>query len=75
MFGPFLIQEPAMTQPGKTFPASSKPSFPVVLLGIDADGKPKAARFHEKHAGLATKAASQLQLQVLTKRALGSAWL
>jgi len=38
---------------------------PVILFGIDSTGKPKAARFGAKHAGLATKAASQLQLQLL----------
>jgi hypothetical protein len=38
---------------------------PVVLFGIDSNGKPKAARFGKDHAGLAIKAASQLQLRVL----------
>jgi hypothetical protein len=38
---------------------------PVVLFGIDSHGKPKAARFGKNHAGVAFKAASQLQLQVL----------
>ena len=38
---------------------------PVVLFGVDDRGKPKAARFIEKHAELATKAAGQLKLQVL----------
>ena len=38
---------------------------PVVLFGVDDHGKPKAARFIEKHAELATKAAGQLKLQVL----------
>jgi hypothetical protein len=37
----------------------------VVLFGIDAKGKPKAARFRKGEATLATKAAAQLQLQVL----------
>jgi hypothetical protein len=36
-----------------------------VLFGVDDHGKPKAARFIEKHAELATKAAGQLKLQVL----------
>jgi hypothetical protein len=36
-----------------------------VLFGIDSRGKPKAARFGKQHAGLALKAATQLQLQVL----------
>jgi hypothetical protein len=38
---------------------------PVILFGMDSRGKPKAARFRKDHAGLAVKAASQLQLQVL----------
>ena len=38
---------------------------PVVLFGVDSNGKPKAARFDKNHAGLAVKAASQLQLRVL----------
>jgi hypothetical protein len=38
---------------------------PVVLFGIDGRGKPKAARFGKQHAGLAVKAATQLQLQIL----------
>ena len=38
---------------------------PLVLFGIDSRGKPKAARFGKQHAGLALKAATQLQLQVL----------
>jgi hypothetical protein len=43
----------------------STPATPLVLFGIDSRGKPKAARFRKEHAGLAVKAASQLQLQVL----------
>jgi hypothetical protein len=35
------------------------------LFGIDSRGKPKAARFRKEHAGLALKAATQLQLNVL----------
>ncbi len=46
-------------------PASPTPS-PVVLFGIDSHGKPKGARFGQKHAGLAIKAATQLQLRVLS---------
>jgi hypothetical protein len=46
-------------------PAAATPS-PVVLFGIDSHGKPKAARFGQKHASLAIKAATQLQLQVLS---------
>jgi hypothetical protein len=38
---------------------------PVVLFGLDDHGKPKAARFPEKQADLATKAAGLLKLQVL----------
>ena len=38
---------------------------PLVLFGIDSRGKPKAARFGKQHAGLALKAATQLQLQIL----------
>ncbi len=38
---------------------------PLVLFGIDSRGKPKAARFRREHAGLAIKAAAQLQLNVL----------
>jgi hypothetical protein len=38
---------------------------PIILFGIDSRGKPQAARFRKDHAGLAIKAAGQLQLQVL----------
>jgi hypothetical protein len=44
--------------------ASPCPS-PLVLFGIDSNGKPKGARFGKQHAGLAIKAAGQLQLNVL----------
>jgi hypothetical protein len=44
---------------------SSRSVVPTILFGIDEHGKPKAARFVEKHAPLAVKAAAQLQLQVL----------
>jgi hypothetical protein len=56
--GPFRFQETAMTQ--KTTQrqtSSSSPVVPVVLFGLDDHGKPKAARFPEKQADLATKAA------------------
>jgi hypothetical protein len=43
----------------------SVPVTPLVLFGIDGRGKAKAARFGKEHAGLAMKAADQLQLQVL----------
>src|ERR1700704_4145749 len=45
--------------------AHSNPPVPVVLFGVDDTGKPKAARFGEKQADLATKAAGPLNLQVL----------
>ena len=38
---------------------------PVVLFGVDENGKPKAARFPETQADLATKAAEHLKLHVL----------
>ncbi len=45
-------------------PATTCPA-PLVLFGIDSRGKPKGARFGKQHAGLAIKAATQLQLNVL----------
>ena len=45
--------------------STNKDKSPVVLFGIDSRGKPKAARFGASHAGLAIKAADQLQLRVL----------
>jgi hypothetical protein len=45
-------------------PATISPS-PLVLFGIDSRGKPKGARFGKQHAGLAVRAAGQLQLNVL----------
>ena len=53
-----------MTAKAKHVPATT-PHSPVVLFGIDNHGKPKGARFGQKDAGLAIKAASQLQLNVL----------
>ena len=53
-----------MTAKAKNAPATTSPA-PVVLFGIDSHGKPKGARFGQKDAGLALKAASQLQLNVL----------
>ena len=44
---------------------SSATQVPVVLFGVDDNGKPKAARFVEKHADLAAKAAAHLKLHVL----------
>src|SRR5438128_10189486 len=43
----------------------SSPAAPVVLFGVDDNGKPKAARFPETQADLATKAAEHLKLHVL----------
>jgi hypothetical protein len=43
----------------------SSSAVPVVLFGVDHNGKPKAARFNDKHANLATKAAGHLKLHVL----------
>jgi hypothetical protein len=45
----------------------SDPNLPaaIVLFGIGANGKPKAARFRKADASLATKAAAQLHLRVL----------
>ena len=40
--------------------------LPIVLFGIDEHGKPKAARFGNTEAKLATKAADQLRLKVVT---------
>jgi hypothetical protein len=54
-----------MIAKAKTSGNQSTHLAPVVLFGIDSTGKPKAARFGAKHAGLATKAASQLQLRLL----------
>jgi hypothetical protein len=46
--------------------SNSKPETAVVLFGVDANGKPKAARFREAEAALVAKAAKQLHLRVLT---------
>jgi hypothetical protein len=54
-----------MTTQAKTSGDRATHLAPVILFGIDSSGKPKAARFGAKHAGLATKAANQLQLRVL----------
>src|SRR4030088_2993441 len=63
--GPFRFQEIAMTQKTTHRKTSSSPAVPVVLFGLDQHGKPKAARFPETQADLATKAAGLLKLQVL----------
>jgi hypothetical protein len=44
---------------------NSSSAVPVVLFGVDDNGKPKAARFPEHQADLASKAAGHLKLQVL----------
>jgi hypothetical protein len=54
-----------MTQKTTHRQTSSSPAVPVVLFGLDEHGKPKAARFPETQADLATKAAGLLKLQVL----------
>jgi hypothetical protein len=46
-----------------TDPSAAQAS--VVLFGVDQNGRPKAARFVEKHADLAAKAAAHLSLHVL----------
>jgi hypothetical protein len=55
-----------MSQKAKQTQTASRPSGQVVLFGLDDSGKPKAARFSEAQASLATKAAAQLKLQVLS---------
>lgn len=54
-----------MTQKAKSFQSVTRPIAHVVLFGLDENGKPKAARFSEPQADLATKAAAQLKLRVL----------
>lgn len=55
-----------MVQKATTRQANSNAAaVPVMLFGVDANGKPKVARFVDKHADLASKAAAQLNLQVL----------
>jgi hypothetical protein len=53
------------SQKASNHKSSSNSVAPVVLFGLDQNGKPKGARFADKHASLATKAAGQMQLQVL----------
>jgi hypothetical protein len=56
-----------MTQKARQSHSDSKTAIlPVVLFGVDQNGKPKAARFPEAQARLAAKAAKQLDLRVLT---------
>lgn len=54
-----------MTATTKHSAQATPSSAPVVLFGMDSRGRPKGARFAKEFVGLATKAASQLQLQIL----------
>ena len=54
-----------MTTRAKDSTVAMRCPSPLVLFGIDSRGKPKGARFGKEHAGLAIKAAGQLQLNVL----------
>ena len=54
-----------MTAKAKDSTLAMRCPSPLVLFGIDNRGKPKGARFGKEHAGLAMKAATQLQLKVL----------
>src|SRR5580704_7049420 len=53
---------PQKPSPG---PTAANSIAAVVLFGVDDAGKPKAAKFSDKLAGVATKAAGHLQLRVL----------
>jgi hypothetical protein len=55
-----------MTNKHRQTQTQATPPSAVVLFGLDEHGKPKAARFRDTEAKLATKAAGQLQLKVLT---------
>jgi hypothetical protein len=57
-----------MTGRAKEPTAAMASPAPVVLFGMDSRGKPKAARFGKEHAGLAIRAAGQLQLNVLASK-------
>ena len=57
-----------MTARAKEPTAAMASPAPLVLFGMDSRGKPKAARFGKEHAGLAIKAAGQLQLNVLASK-------
>src|SRR5260221_5666532 len=64
--GLFDSRRPAMAQKAThRQTSSSSAAAPVVLFGVDENGKPKAARFPENQANLATKAAGHLKLHVL----------
>lgn len=54
-----------MSQTAKPNSAKVSIAVPVVLYGVDANGKPQAARFAERQCDLAIKAAQQLKLNVL----------
>ena len=54
-----------MTQKAKASQSAVRSVTQVVLFGLDESGKPKAARFSEPQASIATKAAAQLKLRVL----------
>lgn len=51
--------------PAKAKQAPEPLPLPVVLFGLDPDGKPLAARFSRSQAVIASKAAVQLKLRVL----------
>jgi len=44
--------------------ALSGPATELIVFGVDTAGKPKARRFAEKHAAVATKAAKSLKLSI-----------
>ena len=54
--------------------SSSSPAVPVVLFGLDDHGKPKAARFPEKQADLATKGQHAVNIAAALFRRLGRGW-
>ena len=49
---------------GKPLSRLTLPSTPVVVFGLDENGKPKAGRFPEKQAATARKAARSLKLAI-----------
>jgi hypothetical protein len=55
-----------MEPKGKQDQPNGNGSTAVIVFGVDEHGKPKAARFADNLAALATKAASQMHLGVLT---------
>jgi hypothetical protein len=54
-----------MNQPAKAKSLNVSVAVPIVLYGLDANSKPRAARFPERLCDLAIKAAQQLKLNVL----------